>query len=272
MKIKIQFVLLALGFMLLSAITVQAKPLYLANIGIGNKSMAVNIGQRSLKSSFTSLDFSFSRVNNNWFTSLNYEQSLKDGMQSYDQQLLDSNGASIGYANGVAIHSRADISLTVGYRLIDAVSVFAGVRKGQTDSYLSAIKKESSVVDGISSHGQIISKGAFAGINVNHRFSGNSSISASIAMAKLQGSASRSEPYVDTTNIDPNKFPPTVNGDALGFSYTLSWSNPISDKASINIKAILHRYHFEDYNVSNGIDLSYDENFSTALLELTYLL
>jgi len=266
---SIIFVFALSSYFLPSAVNAQVA--YVTNIGIGNKSMSVKIGNRESRALFTSLDASWSVVKNNWFTSISYEQSLKDGLQYYSEDIIQ-NGSKVGYSNGVIVHTRADISLTVGFRLFNNVSLFAGFREGQTDSYLSAIQKQTDV-EGISSHGKIKSNGVFAGINFSHRFSGNSSISASIAMAKLNGSASLAEPYVDTSSFqNVASFPSTVEGGALGFSYVVSWSNPISEKSAINIKVKLHRYHFDDQQVYQGVDLSYDENFTTGLVEFTYRL
>lgn len=268
---RIISVVVLLGFALSGRVT-MAQSNYVANIGIGNKLMAVQIGSRESRAQFTSMDASWSVINGNWFASMNLEQSLKDGLQFYNEDILQ-NGSKIGYANGVIIHTRTDASLTVGYRLFASTSLFAGYREGQTESYLSAIRKDNSAVEGISSHGKIKSRGMFAGLSVSHRFAGSSSLSASVAVAKLTGSASLAEPYVDTTSFqsDPS-FPSDVKGDAVGFSYVMTWSNPISDRASLNLKAKIHRYHFEDQKVYKGVDLSYNENFTTSLLELTYRL
>lgn len=259
------------GGLILASQSAMAQVSYITNIGIGNKSMTVKIGERESHALFTSLDASWSVVKNRWFASISYEQSIKDGLQYYSEDIVQ-NGAKVGYANGIIIHSRADLSLTAGFQLFSGISLFAGVREGQTDSYLSALQKQSSV-EGISSHGKIKSNGVFAGVSLSHRFAGGSSVSASVAMAKLNGSASLAEPYVDTTSFQySSSFPSTVEGDALGFSYVLGWSNPLGERSAINLKAKLHRYHFEDNQVSlhGGVDLSYDENFTTGMIEFTY--
>jgi len=251
-----------------------SKPLYVTNLGIGNKSMFVDIGERNFKVLFTSLDASWSVVKGDWFTSIGYEQSIKDGLQTYDQS-VDFGGGNKVESKGIIVHERSDVSLTLGYRVSGAVSLFVGVRQGQTGSYLSATKIDSTTVQGISSYARIKSSGVFAGINLSYRFSDNSSLSGSVAMAKLTGSASLAEPYVDTSNYKdaaPGTIPSTVDGDALGFSYVLAWSNPISEKAAINLKAKLHRYHFDDKRAAGGFDLSYDENFTSGLVEFTYRL
>ena len=215
-------------------------------MAIGEKTMDLKIRDRSFSPSFTSLKLSVTGVKGAFFTTLDHEVSIKDAIES------DSKG--------LIFYSRKDSNLTFGYALSDHLNTFIGYRTGETEAFYTANN---------SAFGNS-SEGPFIGVSSSYYLKDTGSIGVSLAIAKLTGKVSLTEPYVDTTAFKVGDSPPAdINGSALGYSFGISWSSQTSDNMLYSLSAKIQRFEFDDEVVYGGLDLSYEENYNTIAFAIT---
>jgi hypothetical protein len=222
---------------------------FVGQAAIGQKGMELVIREQEFSPSFTTLDLSITAVKNKFYTSLAHERSIKDDIETDP--------------TGLIFYSRLDTNLTFGYSLRENWNLFGGYRWGDTDMYYDDNVNQLSRSFGASS------EGIFLGASYSHGFK-KGTLSTSIAIASLKGEVSLTEPLVDTTAFTVITPPDVVEGDALGSSYSFVWTGEVSENTTYNLGLRIHRYTFDDKKVFAGLDLSYDENFTTISLGLSH--
>ena len=216
-------------------------------MAIVQKSLDLEIRDRSFNPSFNTFDIAVTGAMGSFYLTLDHDFSIKDDITT------DSNG--------LIFFSRSDSSLTLGYSMLDWLSVFAGFRTGETNAHYSLSN---------SSFGNT-SNGYYVGLNGSQYFEEKGSLSLSLAIASLNGNVALSEPFVDTSVFLVGAAPPSeINGSAVGYSLGLSWTGKYSADTNYSVGIKLQRYEFEDDVVFGGLDLSYDENFNTISVGLTH--
>jgi len=218
---------------------------------IGKKSSELVIRDRRFTPDFTTLAIALTIAQDRYFVTVDNEISIKDDITTFD----DANDAF----DGLIFFSREDLNITVGYTL-DMLTVFGGIRQGTTDAFYSA----QSTAFGTRS------AGFYAGASSSYFVEGIGNFTGSAAIASLDGEVSLNEPFVDTTAFTVLTPPANIRGSALGLSLALAFQGEISANTVYSIEFKLNRFDFEDDVVFGGLDLSYQENFSTLYLGLTY--
>lgn len=224
-----------------------------SGVSIGNKSMQLTIRDRDFTPSFVSLDFFVTVLLGKTYISLNHEQSIKDDIESAE----DAAGV-----RGLIYYSRSDTNLTIGYPVFKHLNIFGGYRQGETSAYWSVTSDSFGTS----------SQGVFLGGSTSYEVGNKGAIGFSLAIASLQGKVSLVEPFVDTQSIlalNPNP-PSDIEGTAVGYSLGLNWSGGISKDTSYVVAYKLHLYEFEDADKFGGLDLSYEENFSTISVGVSH--
>lgn len=227
-----------------------------SGVSIGNKSMQLKIRDREFTPSFVSMDFFVTALLGKTYIAINYEQSIKDDIQSATAE------TGVGTVRGLIYYSRSDASLTIGYPVFKHLDIFGGYRQGETSAYWSVTS------DSFGSSSQ----GVFLGGSTSYAVSNKGAIGFSLAIASLQGDVSLREPFVNTQSIlalNPNP-PNDIKGSAIGYSLGLNWSGGISKDTSYVVAYKLHLYEFEDDDKFGGLDLSYEENFSTLSVGVSH--
>jgi len=220
---------------------------FVGKIAFGQKSMDLSIRDRSFTPTFNTLDFTLTTLKENFYLSLNHDLSIKDPVG------IDPNG--------LIFYSRTDTNLTFGYSVNNWLGVFAGFRTGETEAKYTG----NNGAFGNSSDG------FYLGASGSHYIEGRGNFGASLAIAQLDGEVALSEPFVDTSVFLVGAPPPSViTGSALGFSLGLNWTTAVSDNTLFNVDLKIHQYEFEDDVVFGGLDLSYEENFTTFYLGMTH--
>jgi hypothetical protein len=230
----------------------QATADVIAKAAIGNKSSELVIRGRSFDPSFVTLDLSLTSTFDNYFITFNNEFSIKDDVTSY----TDPNDASL---DGLIFYSREDINITLGYSF-DFITVFGGLRTGETDAHYTANS---------SSFGTT-SEGYYVGVSKSYYYKDAGALTGSIAIASLNGEVTLSEPLVDTSAFVIVTPPANIKGSALGLSVSIGWAGQMSEDTLYNIDLKMNQFDFEDDVVAGGVDLSYQENFTTLYLGLTH--
>lgn len=221
---------------------------FLAKVAVGNKSSELVIRDRRFTPEFITLDLALTAAMGQYFVTLDKDFSIKDAIES------DSNGLSF--------YSRSDTNLTAGYSFSD-YSAFVGWRTGETDAHYT----------GRNNAFGTNSSGYYIGTSATKAFSQlNGRLYGSIALARLEGEASLTEPFVDTSKFALGNAPSKVKGSSVGVSATIGWSGKVSEGTNWNVEYKLNQFEFQDDVKFGGFDLSYEENFQTLYLALTHFL
>lgn len=229
---------------------------FIAKAAIGYKSSELIIRDRSFTPDFITLDLALTGTIDRYFLTIENEVSIKDAIESVP------DGDGDGVNDGLIFYSRQDTNITFGYGF-DIATVFIGWRSGETTSHYTAENNEFGTK----------SDGFYIGTSKSHYFENKGNLSGSIAIASLDGEVSLTEPFVDTSAFIPgvgSTPPDTIKGSAIGFSLGIGWSGQVSDNTIYNIDYKLNQFDFEDDVVFGGLDLSYEENFSTFYIGLTH--
>ena len=236
--------------MVVAPVLVSAQAVYaidfIARAAVGNKSSELIIRDRSFNPGFITLDLSLTGTLDRYFVTINNEFSIKDDIETDP--------------NGLIFYSREDINITFGYSL-DQFTVFGGFRTGETNANYTANNSAFGTT----------SEGFYVGASKSYFFDGWGNLSGSVAVATLDGEVSLSEPFVDTSAFVVGTPPPsTIKGSAVGVSLAIGWSGQVSADTIYNIDLKINQFDFEDDVVFGGLDLSYEENFSTISIGLTH--
>jgi hypothetical protein len=219
---------------------------FLAKVALGHKSSELVIRDRRFTPEFVTLDIALTVGMRGLFVTLDNDLSVKDAIETDP--------------NGLIFYSRHDMNLTLGYSF-SSFSVFTGWRTGETKAHYTG----SNNAFGTRSEGYYVGTGgAYSFGESGQRLYG------SIAVARLEGEVTLTEPLVDTSAFALGNAPSEIKGTSVGVSATLGWSGPLSERATWHIEYKLNQFAFEDDEKFGGLDLSYEENFQTLYLGVTH--
>ncbi len=217
-------------------------------LALNHKNMDLKIRDRSFTPTFNTLGLLLSGNIDRFNLTLAYDKSIDDDIESDP--------------SGLIFYSRQDTSLELSYLAARQLRISIGYRTGETESYYSAAPSDSFGTS---------EKGYFIRGNYEYGFGKKGTLSTSLAIAQLEGEVSLREPFVDTSAFVVGPPPPkNIEGDALGYSFGLRWTGPISDETYYTLGWKLHRYEFDDAVVYGGLDLSYEQNFDIYSLGLIH--
>jgi hypothetical protein len=157
-----------------------------------------------------------------FYASLSYDKSV-----SADPDIGQGAGGTVV---SVTDYSRTDSTFTLGYRLNQSFSLFAGYTEG-ANKFVTAVVGGGFIVT------DYTEKGPFAGVAYTKTFGDKGSLGMSIGYAKLDGDLKTD---ISTVGVFPNK------GDTTGLSYGLSWSGPLTGSLSYRVGLKATQYEMKD--------------------------
>ena len=219
---------------------------FLAKAAVGNKSSELTIRDRRFTPGFVTLDLALTAAIGRYFVTLDNEISIKDAVASE--------------SGGLIFYSRRDFNLTGGYSF-DDYAVFGGWRTGETNAHYTGKNNSFGTNSG----------GVYLGGSASHAFSRvGGRLYGSVALARLTGKVSLTEPFVDTSAFALGDAPSNIRGSSIGVSAAVGWSGKFAEGTNWSIEYKLNRFGFKDDEKFGGLNLSYDENFQTLYLGLTH--
>ena len=161
---------------------------------------------------------------------------------SYDTPLTEYNTATVGDGvNSPAYtdhrYTRQETTLNLGYRLLPALSIFAGYLDGETQVHY--IEYTGNPLTPDPSFDIFKSEGYFAGVTTSRSFDGRGTLTLSAAYALLDAS------YVF---MSPAESASIKSQDASGYSTSLSWTGPMGDSVFYRIGYRYARYIYKFKN------------------------
>jgi hypothetical protein len=197
----------------------------------------LDFGFKKLRLDFDGTDGAFSpsfvTINPNlglsydsFYASLSYDTSISAESTSGTDPIFGA-GTKTDY-------SRTDSTFTLGYRLNQWFSLFAGYTYGVSKANVSGAFLVSTVRDI-----EFKEVGPFAGAAFSMTFGNIGTLGLSVGYAKLNGELSRVDHPSRSVDFQ-------VEGDTEGFSYGLAWSGPLTGSLGYRVGLKSTRYETQD--------------------------
>lgn len=176
------------------------------------------------KSSFITLVPSVTVAYGSIYTTLNYDFTIADS-----ERYITGSNANPHF--NIARYGRKDASVTLGYRLYPAVSIFTGYTQGKGTLLVSGTDStEAFYVTRIYDE-----KGFYVGASYSHAFSERGALNLSAAYGSLDGLLSGA----NDSSTDK------IVSKAPGYSINLAWNQAVSKTLSYRIGVKYTTYTFE---------------------------
>lgn len=191
------------------------------------------------KPRFTTLDLNLTLIEGKFYARINYDQSIKDYMKSYEGDL--------------GFFSRKDYGITLGYAVIKGLTIFAGHQTGITDMWSANVTS-----GGDNFEIEYRYEGPYIGLNYNIPVKSHS-LGISIASADMDGFLTIEDAAAGA--LDKRK------GETTGLSYGLQLAGPFSEDINYSLYYKINEYDFEDSG--GGENWSTEERFDIIGVSLT---
>jgi len=171
---------------------------------------------------------------------------------SYDKSISaePSTGQALDMTSGVPIptatitdYSRADSTFTLGYRLNQSFSLFAGYTQGaskftETRVVATPPPPPPTITTLVVTDIDYTETGPFAGVSYSKTFGDKGTLGLSIGYAQLDGDLKRS--ILPGTNVA------RLKGDTTGLSYGMTWSGPLTGSLGYRVGLKATQYKTKD--------------------------
>jgi len=137
--------------------------------------------------------------------------------------------------------SRSDTVLTLGYRIVDSIGIFAGYLFGEIGAHLTGETDKGGVVF-FTQDTRYQTRGPFAGLSLSYTFADHGTIATSVAYASLDGELSQTLHYGGTVKSSEYQH---FNFSVTGLNYSLVWTGPLTSSTSYRVGAKYTNYEGE---------------------------
>ena len=213
------------------------------------KSLDFEVGNKRFKPKFTTLDWAITAAYKKAFVKINFDQSIKDHNQV--NNTLDGSGA---FDNTRTTLSREDSGLTIGYSVLNNVSIFGGYKYGKTSGVDTGQIKQVTFTGPPggtrfytdNSSISFTEDGPFLGVSYSHLLKKSGTVNFSFAYANLDGESSFNRVEPDPVTGDLTVFiNDTSTGDSTGISYSISYTDKLVESINFTIALKSTRYEFD---------------------------
>ena len=258
----------------LNSIIIGAIALLSSNVALGDNSIkdirlitGLSLGTSTLSFpekldhdiSFPSANLILAVTNKRWQLSLNSAFSLSDAKISEEEDTGDA--------------SRHDTDLTLGYQASHHWSIYLGFKNGETTMEFTPRDLEDDELLARTSE-EYSQRGPYIGGSFNWKFEKAGRLTISIAYAKLDSvnefAENTDEEEDEEETLEFDDLTGRVKGDITGFSYSLSWTMPLSGNLLFQTKFKVNDYK-QDINVGGIKFNNIDEKFSHLHVGLAYV-
>lgn len=164
---------------------------------------------------------------------------------------------------------RSDYSISFGGKVTEHLKIFAGYKDSETEFFLRNVDNYLNA--------DFDANGSFIGINYDWQI-GNGTFGINVAAAKLDGEQSYENNPTSTLSPMVGE---VVSGNTIGFTFGLSWYEPINEKFMYIISLDRYEYSFDVdsvYKTENGKNIQVfdlknyglEENMLSISIKLIY--
>ncbi|MEP4891232.1 MAG: hypothetical protein ABJV04_14490 [Aliiglaciecola sp.] len=226
-----------------------------ASLGYSNFSFSEKLDHEI---SFPSINIPLAMTFEDWQVSANLQTTLND--------------ADISEEEDTGKASRDDLDITLGYRISKNWTLFGGYKYGNTKIQFTPrdIDEEEDLSITNERYKQ---KGPFVGVSYHWHFEKAGSLSLSVAFADLTANnvfAENTDEEEEEETLEFDDLTGAVSGDTRGFSYSLSWTMPVSSNLLFQTRFKINDYQ-QDIHY-NGVEFKgIDESFTSLHVGLAYV-
>ncbi|MBX2878995.1 MAG: hypothetical protein KTR32_03630 [Granulosicoccus sp.] len=205
---------------------------------------------------FPSAELVLAATVSQWQLNLSWTNSLLDAELSEEE---DTGNAT-----------RSDLDFTLGYQLNRQWSIFAGLKDGETK--IDFIPRE----EGISTSESYAQQGPYIGASYSWRFENAGSLNVSLAYAYLDASnifsanTDNEEGEDENEAIEFDDLTGRIDGNTSGFSYSASWTMPLSSSLLYQTRLKVNSYR-QDVELSGREFPGIDETLIRLSVGLAYV-
>ena len=220
------------------------------------------VGNKPFKPEFTTLEWSVIAAYKSSYVKFSFDQSIKDHVL-IDKSPNDGGGLS----NEPFFFSREDIGITVGYSVLDNVSLFVGYTRGETSVVSTGgFRSQEDIGFGaddylVNIQAKVLEQGPFIGASYSYYLRDSGSFSFSAAYAQLDGEFAFKNSFTSLTDGSVVIEELLLKGDASGFSFSIVWTDQFSEDMLYNIGLKTTRYEFDAPLAPNGDDFDFNDNY-----------
>ncbi|HLQ27006.1 MAG TPA: hypothetical protein VK138_14160 [Acidiferrobacterales bacterium] len=214
-----------------------------SGLDFGFKDMRLDFTSASnvFNPSFVTINPSIALGYKSFYASLSYDKSISAD-PSTGQALDMTSGAPIPTAT-ITDYSRADSTFTLGYRLNQSFSLFAGYTQGasnftETRVVTTPAVPSPSITTLIVTDVEYTETGPFAGVGYSKTFGDKGTLGLSIGYAQLDGELQ--------VAVHPGTKVTRFKGDTTGLSYGLTWSGPLTGSLGYRVGVKATKYQTKD--------------------------
>lgn len=182
-----------------------------------------------------------------FFSDLYYQSTADITAYSGTEQIIDSSyNQNLSDVNA----QHADWAISLGYRITDQWSVFAGYKYGKTEwdqtFRQNALPPDSSLLANGSVDGEFKQDGPFIGTAYSFVI-GPGALTFKAAYAYLDGTYTWNSPEVVYTSEGPvaDTLLWKLNGNSNAYSLGVSWTQSLTDNLGVSVGANYHNYKFD---------------------------
>lgn len=189
-----------------------------------------------------------------FFSDLYYQSTADITAYSGTEQIIDSS-FSQNLSDVNAQH--ADWAISLGYRITDQWSVFAGYKYGKTEwdqtFRQNALPPDSSLLANGSVDGEFKQDGPFIGTAYSFVI-GPGALTFKAAYAYLDGTYTWNSPEVIYTSEGPvaDTLLWKLNGNSNAYSLGVSWTQSLTNNLGVSVGANYHNYRFDMSGTANA--------------------
>lgn len=216
-------------------------------------------GEDEIEIALNTVEASLTGVYKNLYLSANYDTSFDENSEVNSQ-------------NNIITRSRKDYSLTLGYNILDGLSLFGGYKYGESlaetligITTITGPLPDTSKINYMEFESGVEEKGLFIGAGYSHNLPKNITVGLNLAYADMDGTYTR---------LVQLNYPPIVitqDGDISGLSYGITFSGPLSTGSQYRIGYKVNSYEYSGKSAT-GTEVNADEEFRIISIGvLTYL-
>jgi hypothetical protein len=197
------------------------------DFGFKRLKLDVNGARSSFSPSYVSVNPTIALGYKSFYASVTYDKALSAGTGSDEVQ------GTTGPVASTLDFSRADSTLTLGYRLNPSWSVFAGLTNGTSTFTQTTFDTTITVT-----RTTYAEKGPFVGVAYTRAFGDKGSLGLSVAYARLDGELH--------TITRPGSILFDATGNTSGLSYGVTWSGSLTGSLGYHVGVKATRYTMHD--------------------------
>ena len=190
--------------------------------------------ENSLRPSYMTVIPSILLAYGKFYSQLSFDTPLSE----YHEILRTQDGSNFVYKD--RSYLRQETTLTLGYRVLPALSFFAGAIRGETKVRAVDTRYNGSTTKVEPNDISFVTRGYFAGLSTSRSFESKGTLALSAAYTTLSGELFQGNHKGEESTFKSNS--------ASGYSTSLSWSGQMSDSV---IYQVGYRYakYFYDFSV-----------------------